>query len=98
MTTRIYNLLLVLLKRPLCLPDDIMDPKALQGEDDGSQAGPLDLRNGVLRHALLPELPAVDPEALPSTGPSSPACPLFRLSPSRQTTAQQLAFISTLPQ
>lgn len=45
------------------LPDDIVHGKALQGQDDGRQAGSLDLGDRVIRHALLPELFVVEPVA-----------------------------------
>lgn len=48
---------------PRGLPDDIVHGKALQGQDDGCQAGSLDLGDCVIGHALLPELLAVEPVA-----------------------------------
>lgn len=65
----------------LYLPDDIMNSQALECEDDSGETGPLDLWNCVLRHALLPELLTIDPEALPGGGSPCPACSLQGLAP-----------------
>lgn len=65
-------------------PDDIMHRKALQGEDDRCQAGPPDLWHGVLRHALLPELPAVQSKAFPRRRPASPASSLLGFTPAQK--------------
>lgn len=46
-------------------PDNIVNPEALEREDNGGKAGPLDLWHCVFQHALLPELMGVDTKALP---------------------------------
>jgi len=46
-------------------PDDIVNPEALEREDNGGEAAPLDLGHCVFQHALLPELIGVDPKTLP---------------------------------
>ena len=67
----------------LALPDDIMNSKTLQREDDSGEAGPLDLWDCVLQHTLIPEFLAVDSEALPGRGPSGSARPLLCLAPAQ---------------
>lgn len=58
-----------------------MNAKTLESENHCSQAGPLDLRDCVLRHALLPELGRVDPKTFASRSSSGPAGSLTRLAP-----------------
>lgn len=65
-------------------PDDIMHRKAFQGEDHRCQAGPPDLRHGVVWHALLPELPAVQSVAFPRRRPAGPASSLLGFTPAQK--------------
>lgn len=65
-------------------PDDIMHRKAFQGEDHRCQAGPPDLWHGVVGHALLPELPAVQSVAFPRRRPAGPASSLLGFTPAQK--------------
>lgn len=67
-------------------PDDIMHRKAFQGEDHRCQAGPPDLWHGVVGHALLPELPAVQSVAFPRRRPAGPASSLLGFTPAQKKT------------
>ena len=62
-------------------PDDVVNPEALEREDDACEARPLDLWHRIVKHALLPEFIAVDAEALPSRSSSSTARSLLGLAP-----------------
>lgn len=62
------------------LPDDVVDSQALERQNHGGQAAPLDLWNRKVRHALLPELLVVYSKAFSSRGSPSSACPLLSLA------------------
>lgn len=74
----------------ICGPDDIMNPEALECEDDGGEAGPLDLWHCVFKHALLPEFVGVDTKALPRRSSPGTARSLLGLTPVNNREADQI--------